>query len=142
MPNLMPRLFGTSGKLSGRAIVFTDPTSQKPFMAFATSVCPDMHLVGAAAGAVTLGMQSLNDAGSVDNVTGWALGQFRKHYQAAKAGKGGPQRGSEPYPSRLRKGVAHKALPGGDPAGPRLAGEAWIFVDRATGEGYLQGWSE
>jgi protein ImuB len=34
----------------------------------------------------------------------------------------------------LRKGGAEA------PAG--LAAEAWIFVDRTTGEGYLQGWSE
>jgi protein ImuB len=36
--------------------------------------------------------------------------------------------------SSLRKGGAEA------PAG--LAAEAWIFVDRTTGEGYLQGWSE
>ncbi|HZF47342.1 MAG TPA: DNA polymerase Y family protein [Polyangiaceae bacterium] len=39
--------------------------------------------------------------------------------------------------SPLRKGGA----PPGEPP-PRLTAEAWIFVDRTTGEGYLQGWSE
>lgn len=79
-----------------------------------------------------------------DYARAWLVARAAKAGEgdAVKAGKGGPQRGSEPYPSRLRKGGAHRAPPGGDPAGPRLAGEAWIFVDRATGEGYLQGWSE
>jgi protein ImuB len=58
----------------------------------------------------------------------------------APAGKG-----SHAAPGRLRKGGAHAASSPSSTDGqadPRPAGEAWIFVDRATGEGYLQGWSE
>jgi protein ImuB len=53
--------------------------------------------------------------------------------------KGAP-RGADPM--RLRKGGARLPPLGEGEAGARPAGEAWIFVDRATGEGYLQGWSE
>lgn len=47
-----------------------------------------------------------------------------------------PSPGAKPK-FQLRKGGA----PSAEPPSP-LAAEAWIFVDRTTGEGYLQGWSE
>jgi predicted helicase len=86
MPNLMPDFFGEDGLWTNQALIFTDPTSQKPFMALATSKCPDMHLVGAAAGSVTMPLQKRGDSEDpVDNVTEWALEQFRKHYQPGRA---------------------------------------------------------
>jgi hypothetical protein len=54
MPNLMPSFFGEDAAFQNEAIVFTDPTSQKPFMALGCTVCPDMHLVGAGAGSVAV----------------------------------------------------------------------------------------
>jgi len=87
MPNLMPRFFGASGIRSNRAIVFTDPTAQKPFMAFATAMCPDMHLVGAAAGALTLGFNVLEGSHEQANITDWAIAQFKKQYPASKGKK-------------------------------------------------------
>jgi predicted helicase len=86
MPNLMPDFFGEDGLSTNQALIFTDPTSQKPFMALATSRCPDMHLVGAAAGSVTMPLQKRGDSeDTVDNVTEWALEQFRKNYQPGRA---------------------------------------------------------
>lgn len=89
MPNLMPKYFGQAGKLKNQAIVFSDPTSQKPFMAMAVDSCPDMHLVGAAAGSVVLPLAIPDSTGSVANVTDWALEQFTKKYRRRKSAKGG-----------------------------------------------------
>jgi len=83
MQNLMPEFFGKRAQFKNPSLVFTDPTSQKPFMAMVTDSCPDMHLVGAAAGSVTLA-QSAGINGNVDNITDWALDQFRTCYEAGK----------------------------------------------------------
>ena len=86
MPNLMPQYFGSDGRGDNIAVVFTDPTSQKPFMVAALSKCPDMHFVGAAAGSVVLPLQRFErDATRVDNITDWALDQFKKQYQPGRA---------------------------------------------------------
>ena len=89
MPNLMPKFFGADGKHRTRAIVFTDPTSQKPFMTCAVDVCPDMHFVGAAAGAVVLPEQAVGDTLAA-NVTDWSLDQFKKHYQPGRGKQARP----------------------------------------------------
>jgi predicted helicase len=86
MQNLMPDFFGKTARIKNPSLVFTDPTSQKPFMTLATEICPDMHLVGAAAGSVTLARYS-NPEKHVDNVTDWALEQFRAQYEAGKTPK-------------------------------------------------------
>jgi predicted helicase len=88
MQYLIPEIFGTTGKAENRAIVFSDPTAQKPFMAFAVDKCPDLHLVGAAAGSVTLGFRRLGPDGFVDNITDWALDQFRAHYEPTADSEG------------------------------------------------------
>jgi predicted helicase len=82
MPNLMPLYFGADGCNRNIAIVFTDPTSQKPFMMFAVDHCPDMHLVGAAAGSVVLPLQRQVEDIMVDNISDWGLDQFRKNYES------------------------------------------------------------
>jgi predicted helicase len=90
MPNLMPRYFGADGRRRVRALVFTDPTSQKPFMSIAVDSCPDMHLVGAAAGSVVLPFAIEDMGAAIDNITDWALEQFRKHYQPGRGKKDRP----------------------------------------------------
>ncbi len=80
MPNLMPSFFGPSGGRSNKSLVFTDPTSQKPFMSWVTELCPDMHLVGAAAGGVCVPRIAGLDSDSRDNITDWGLDQFKRHY--------------------------------------------------------------
>jgi len=64
-------------------MVFADPTSQKPFMAWSTNYWPDLHLVGAAAGAVCI-LRSRDGRRSLDNVTDWGLNQFQKHYEPGR----------------------------------------------------------
>ena len=59
-------------------------------MSIAVDCCPDMHLVGAAAGSVVLPL-SVDDTGTaIDNVTDWALDQFRKQYQPGRGKKDRP----------------------------------------------------
>jgi predicted helicase len=91
MQNLMRRYFGAKGKERTRALVFTDPTSQKPFMSLSIDRCPDMHLVGAAAGSVTVPLALTTELGDQeDNITDWSLDQFRKHYQPGRGKKDRP----------------------------------------------------
>ncbi|WP_255565165.1 type ISP restriction/modification enzyme [Methylovirgula sp. HY1] len=84
MQNLMGEFFGPKNEHSIPSIVFSDPTSQKPFMVFSTNCCPDMHLVGAASGAVTLPLRIVTDH-SLDNITDWALEQFKTRYESDRA---------------------------------------------------------
>ena len=87
MPNMMPYFFGLQAQVRNKSIVFTDPTSQKPFMVLATDLCPDMHLVGAAAGSVVLGRSRISGEHSLDNITDWSLKKFRDYYQDKKITK-------------------------------------------------------
>lgn len=69
-----------------RAIVYTQPGSQKPFMACAVSTLPDLHFVGAAAGAECLPMYRLENGRRADNITEWALKEFTRRYEHSKGG--------------------------------------------------------
>ncbi|MEY9250383.1 putative helicase [Bradyrhizobium ottawaense] len=84
MQYLMPNYFGANGANTNLSIVFSDPTSQKPFMVMGTDHCPDMHLVGAASGSIVL-PSTFNEGTS--NITDWALKQFNSHYNAGKKSK-------------------------------------------------------
>src|SRR5215217_6538863 len=90
MQNLMRDFFGDKGIAEKSAILFTDPTGQKPFMVIASSLLPDAHTVGAAAGAIVLRSRVGPTAGSAENITDWALAQFQSQYDAAGAGSNGP----------------------------------------------------
>jgi predicted helicase len=81
MHNRTRTFFGSDAQFRNRSIVFSDPTSEKPFLVLATDRCPDMHLVGAASGSVILGRMRVIDGRMIDNVTDWALEGFRDHYE-------------------------------------------------------------
>ncbi len=81
MLNQTKAIFGNDGKNENTTIVFTDPTSQKPWMVTAADRVVDMHLVGAAAGASCLPRYRYSVSGDrVDNITDWALTKFKKRY--------------------------------------------------------------
>jgi predicted helicase len=81
MLNKTREIHGPDGRRPNLTLVFSDPTSQKPFMATASDCMVDMHLVGAAAGAVCLPRyRHTADGEHVDNITDWGLRQFDKHY--------------------------------------------------------------
>ena len=74
-------IFPVRGSWDNEVIVYTQPSSQKPFMACSVSSLPDLHFVGAAAGTECLPLYRYDEAGNrTDNITDWALKQFRQHY--------------------------------------------------------------
>ncbi|HZL67634.1 MAG TPA: type ISP restriction/modification enzyme [Candidatus Limnocylindrales bacterium] len=75
-------IFPVSGKWSNVAIVHTQPGSQKPFMACAVSTLPDLHFVGAAAGTECLPFYRYEDGRRIENITDWAVAQFRGYYSS------------------------------------------------------------
>jgi len=80
------KLFGERGAESNKVITFTDAGSQKPFMVLACRHVFDYHFVGAAAAASGVSLYRYDDAGNrVDNITDWALDQFKKQYQPGRA---------------------------------------------------------
>lgn len=82
-----PLIFGR-GNVRNRCIVLTDPTAQKPWMTCALDHLPDLHFVGAAAGTVCLALERLGNDGRLhDNITDWALDQFKQHYQLGRGKK-------------------------------------------------------
>jgi predicted helicase len=79
-------MFGSTKKLPNKSICLTYPGSQKPFMAIAVHGRFDYHLVGAAAITTGLPLSRFNERGAVqDNITDWALKQFKDHYKPEKA---------------------------------------------------------
>ncbi|HCL66159.1 MAG TPA: DNA methyltransferase [Rhizobium sp.] len=112
MLNQTRTIFGQQGQANNLGIVFTDPTSQKPFMALSSDTVIDMHLVGAAAGATNLPLYRYTaDGERVDNITDWGLKQFRAHYgkgehlplegggRAERAGGGDPSASAVDHPA-------------------------------------------
>ncbi|MFY9824467.1 MAG: type ISP restriction/modification enzyme [Thermoanaerobaculia bacterium] len=70
---------GASG-IPNQMIVVTDPTAMKPWMVCVVNTTPDLHFVGAASGAVCFpNRRSAGDA-SGNNITDWALDQFKNRY--------------------------------------------------------------
>jgi predicted helicase len=68
-----------------RLILYTQPGSQKPFMVGSSETVCDLHFVGAAAGSECLPFSRYDDAGHrTENITDWALDQFKKHYQPGR----------------------------------------------------------
>ena len=71
---------------TNRLILYTQPGSQKPFMVGSAETVCDLHFVGAAAGSECLPLYRYDDAGNrTDNITDWALDQFKKQYQQGRA---------------------------------------------------------
>ncbi len=91
---------------------YTQPGSQKPFLVGATDGICDLHAVGAAAAAECLPLFRYDQSGNrADNITDWALKQFRQHYATpvipAQAGiqpiqKSPKGQKAKPLDSRLR----------------------------------------
>ena len=80
-PYQMRELFGGDGRRRTPALVFTDPGSQKPFMALALDRLFDLHFVGAAASANALPrFRYINKSDRIDNITNWAENKFQTKY--------------------------------------------------------------
>jgi predicted helicase len=77
-------IFPINRHVENRCLVFTDPTAMKPWLVSAVDRLPDLHYVGAAAGTVCLPSKSFEAGEGVDNITDWALEQFRARYDTGK----------------------------------------------------------
>jgi predicted helicase len=84
-----PRFFPKDDRAANSVVAVTAPGSEKPFLTMlASSVC-DLHLVGAGAGAQCFPFYVYDADGTNrrENITDWALAQFRTHYKDKKIGK-------------------------------------------------------
>lgn len=81
----LAEMFGPTGKRQAQTIVWSDPTSQRPFMCLAVGGIYDLHLVGAASGAVGVAKNVISSHGISENITDWALDQFTAHFGAKAA---------------------------------------------------------
>lgn len=79
-PYQQDHIFPVTGKHDNTCIVFTVPSSQKPWMVSAVRHLPDLHYVGAGAGTVCLPRFQYIDGSEIDNIPNWALNEFRKFY--------------------------------------------------------------
>lgn len=84
------RLFGAKCELRNPTIVLTEPNSQKEFMCLAVDSVFDYHFVGAAAAGVGLALQRYDEGVAIDNLTDWALDQFKKQYRPGRGKKARP----------------------------------------------------
>jgi predicted helicase len=77
----------TKGK--NKLLCVTDAGSEKPFMALVSDSITDLHMVGSGAGCQCFPLYTYDsDGGSRrDNVTDWALAQFKARYPLAKVTK-------------------------------------------------------
>jgi predicted helicase len=92
------QIFPVQGEWSNRAIAYTQPGSQKDFMVCAVDALPDLHFVGAAAGAECPPQFRYEEGQRLDNITDWSLKQFTTHY---KAGPG------KRLPEPTKEGIFH-----------------------------------
>jgi predicted helicase len=89
MLNLTREMFGKQACNRNPCIVFSDPTSQKPFMMTATECVFDMHLVGAASGAAGLPRYRLGKQEErIDNITDWGLRLYKNSNHLTVAARG------------------------------------------------------
>jgi len=88
-PGLFHRFFPARVSDENRVIALTNPGSEKPFMALIGQHVIDYHLVGGGAGAMCFPFYVYNADGTNrrENITDWALDQFRTHYKDKKIGK-------------------------------------------------------
>ena len=83
------------------ALLFTDPSAQKPWLACVADCLPDLHFVGAAAGTVCAPRHCYSENGErIDNITDWGLKQFQTHY---KTNPSRPAKGRAPQGEGITK---------------------------------------
>jgi predicted helicase len=81
----MPSMF-RDGRAENSVIVFSDRGSRSPFSLLASQEIPELHLCASTDGfqVVSQRIYQSDENASRDNITDWALEQFRKHFQPGK----------------------------------------------------------
>jgi len=72
-----------------QAIMISGAPAAKPFQSLAVDVVPSLDMLEKTQ---TLPLYRIEDGKRIDNITDWALKQFRDHYQAVTPAKAGAQR--------------------------------------------------
>jgi predicted helicase len=88
MPNQTSKLFG-EGNLKNPSIVLMGDSTGKPYFSFAIDKIPDFNFVSPASGGTQTFSRYRIPTGrtKIDNITDWALEQFRDHYEKGKKPK-------------------------------------------------------
>ncbi len=73
-------MYPIAGRWANSSLIFTGPSAQKPWMVSASSQLADLHYVGAGAGAVCATRYRYVNGERIDNITDWAVAEFRRHY--------------------------------------------------------------
>ncbi len=78
-----PSIFPLGVNVSNKLVCLTDAGNEKPFMCLAADKIVDRHLVGAGCVTQCLSFYVCDEDGSNrrENITDWALAEFRTHYQ-------------------------------------------------------------
>lgn len=82
--SISPRIFPTPASEQENLVIgVTDAGSEKPFMVMMANTISDLHLVGAGSSTQCFPFYVYDEDGSNrrENITDWALQQFRTHYQ-------------------------------------------------------------
>jgi predicted helicase len=93
MPNQMPVFFPREERsfASNVVIFFNDRGSRSPFSPLAAREIAEYHLAASSDGFQGLGLYRYDQDGRRhDNITDWALAQFKKHYQPGRGKKERP----------------------------------------------------
>ena len=79
-PSIFPSM---ESEIENRVICLTDRGSEKPFMVLMSCHLTDLHAVGAGSSAQCFPFYTYDEDGSDrrENITDWALAQFRAHYR-------------------------------------------------------------
>jgi predicted helicase len=88
MPYQTPLIFG-DGNIRNPAITVMGDSTGKPYFCLAIDRIPDLNFVSPASGGTqTLALHRLDSSGNkIENITNWALDQFRVHYEQDKKPK-------------------------------------------------------
>ena len=87
---VFPSIFPTpETEKENRVICMTDKGSEKPFMILISHQLTDVHVVGPGCGTQCFPFYTYDEDGTNrrENITDWALEQFRNHYQDTSIGK-------------------------------------------------------
>ena len=87
---VFPSIFPTpETEMENRVICLTDKGSEKPFMILMNYQLTDLHVVGPGCGAQCFAFYTYDEDGRNrrENITDWALAQFRAHYGDDSIGK-------------------------------------------------------
>ncbi len=88
--SMFPYIFPTPDtEIENRVICLTDKGSEKPFMILMSYQLTDLHVVSPGCGAQCFPFYTYDEDGSNrrENITDWALAQFRTHYRDDTIGK-------------------------------------------------------